>query len=265
MASEKFHRGIRGVLFDWGDTLVRPPGLTTDAAGHFASVEAFFREDLPASCRSVDTGDPTTWATFRDNYEAVARDQIRETHRTGREHDFERRLARTVRATFPEIATPDQEELQHLAGRLGERIEAACRPVEDAGRVVPHLRRQMTVGVLSNYPHPPTVRNSLQRFGLLPHLDTLSISGTIGWAKPDQRAFAHAIEDMGLPPAQVLYVGDDLVNDMAGAKAAGMATAWLPRPGATGRSASIDLTLTGLADLVDVFACHSGKRGNDER
>ncbi len=43
--------------------------------------------------------------------------------------------------------------------------------------------------------------------------------------KPSPRFFELAIDDIGLPPEQILVVGDDLTNDVAGGHAAGCRTA----------------------------------------
>lgn len=243
---------IRGVLFDWGDTLVHPPGITTDVDGHFGCVEAFFREDLPerfALARSV--GD-TEWQTFRSNYASVAGDQIRGSLETGREHSFEERFGRTLGLTFP-TELPDQATLAWMATKFGARVAAQCWQIKDAESVLPTLRKKLKLGLLSNYPHAPAVHTSLERFSLHRHLDAITVSGEIGWAKPDPRAFEHAIAGMGMSPGQLLYVGDDLVSDMDGAKAYGMHTAWLPRTGQGGEHASVDVTLTGLTDLVELL------------
>ncbi len=85
MASATFNRDIRGVLFDWGDTLVHPPGITTDTEDHFSCIEAFFREDLPGRFPAPSSADDAGWHAFRKNYEAVAGNQIRGTLETGRE------------------------------------------------------------------------------------------------------------------------------------------------------------------------------------
>lgn len=47
-------------------------------------------------------------------------------------------------------------------------------------------------------------------------------SHVIGYAKPDPRIFGEAIAALGLPPERVAYVGDSFVNDVGGAKAAGL-------------------------------------------
>ena len=36
--------GLRAVVFDWGDTLIRYPGFSTDEAGHRGAVLAWHRD-----------------------------------------------------------------------------------------------------------------------------------------------------------------------------------------------------------------------------
>jgi putative hydrolase of the HAD superfamily len=54
-------------------------------------------------------------------------------------------------------------------------------------------------------------------------------SDVIGVAKPAPRIFHAACDLLGLPPGEVLHVGDDLHTDVAGALAAGMQAAWVHR------------------------------------
>ena len=251
-------RPIRGVLFDWGDTLVRPPGLTTDPERHFGCVEAFFHEDLPERLPTAPPADAPTWSTFRESYTTVARSQFRETSATGREHSFEQRFARTLAAAFPTIDPLNAGDFDWMAARFGARIAEHCWPIANADPVLMALKQRFQIGLLSNYPHAPTVHRSLDRFGLLRHLDSVTVSGEIGWAKPHPRAFELAIAEMQVPPERLLYVGDDIVNDMEGAKALGLSTAWLPRAGQGGAHASVDVTLNGLDDLLALIPAADG-------
>lgn len=50
------------------------------------------------------------------------------------------------------------------------------------------------------------------------------ISSEIGWRKPSSHFFNHVCEVMELPPQEVLMVGDDLTNDVEGARAIGIQT-----------------------------------------
>lgn len=243
---------IRGVLFDWGDTLVHPPGITTDVDGHFGCVEAFFKEDLPERFSLAQSAGEAEWQAFKSHYASVAADQIQVSSETGQEHSFEERFARTLALTFPTEKT-DAATSAWMASKFGARVAAECWQIKDAETVLPKLKDRLKLGLLSNYPHAPAVHASLERFDLLRHLDEITVSGLTGWAKPDPRAFAHAAEVMGMSPEQLLYVGDDVVNDMDGAKAFGMHTAWLPRKGQGGAHPSVDVTLEGLTDLVGLL------------
>jgi putative hydrolase of the HAD superfamily len=75
------------------------------------------------------------------------------------------------------------------------------------------------------------------------------VSGALGFAKPDPRAFAALLETLGLPAAEVLFVGDDPRRDIAGARAAGLWTCRLRRPGRVAGGDEADLVLDSLADF----------------
>jgi FMN phosphatase YigB (HAD superfamily) len=47
-------------------------------------------------------------------------------------------------------------------------------------------------------------------------------SHIVGYAKPDPLIFSDAIAALNLPPERVAYVGDSYVNDVGGARAAGL-------------------------------------------
>ena len=56
------------------------------------------------------------------------------------------------------------------------------------------------------------------------------VSGEVGYAKPDQRIFHDAFTATGLEsPERVMFVGDNPMADIDGAKRFGMMTAWIRR------------------------------------
>ncbi len=65
---------------------------------------------------------------------------------------------------------------------------------------------------------PPVLR----RLGLAEHLETVVHSAGVGAEKPDPRPFRVALERLDLAADECVHVGDDLVNDGAGAAAAGL-------------------------------------------
>ena len=64
------------------------------------------------------------------------------------------------------------------------------------------------------------------------------ISEAVRAYKPDPLIFQRAVEQLGLLPHEVLHVGDSEIDDVQGARAAGLRVAWINR---TGRARRADL------------------------
>jgi len=58
----------------------------------------------------------------------------------------------------------------------------------------------------------------------LGYFDATIFSDEIGYGKPDARIFLTAAKRLGLPPSDILHVGDNIENDVRGAQSAGMKT-----------------------------------------
>lgn len=72
---------------------------------------------------------------------------------------------------------------------------------------------------------------NLQTIGIR-HLFSGVVSAVeVGAAKPARRIFEEAVRRAGASPAETLHVGDHPECDIAGAQAAGLATAWMNRTG----------------------------------
>jgi putative hydrolase of the HAD superfamily len=88
------------------------------------------------------------------------------------------------------------------------------------------------LGIISNANEAYT-RTKLAILGIDHHFTCVVCTDTVGCAKPDPRIFRHACDLLGLPPAQVAYVGDRHDTDAAAATAAGLHGLWLDRRGTT--------------------------------
>ena len=100
----------------------------------------------------------------------------------------------------------------------------------------------------------------LQRIGIHAHFAHHVCARDSGIAKPDARIFHAAAECLGVAPGQILHVGDDPAMDMAGARDAGLRTAWInreaqPWPDGLGPPPELDLPdMAALADWLDAQA-----------
>jgi HAD superfamily hydrolase (TIGR01549 family) len=96
-------------------------------------------------------------------------------------------------------------------------------------QVLARLGERMRLAVCSNFSHGETARAVLEDAGLARHFDVIVISDEDGWRKPRAEIFAAVAGRLGLDPAEILHVGDNLEADVGGAAGAGMETAWLTR------------------------------------
>ncbi len=69
----------------------------------------------------------------------------------------------------------------------------------------------------------------IEALGLDKRTFCLFVSETFGVKKPDPAIFHAAAECLGVPPSEILFVGDNPTADIGGAHTAGMAAAWLHR------------------------------------
>lgn len=71
----------------------------------------------------------------------------------------------------------------------------------------------------------------LIRLGLIPYVDrdAIFISDQIGIAKPNPKLYKFALKKLGVEPHEVVYIGDNLVADIAPPRDLGMHAVWAKR------------------------------------
>ncbi|MDQ3823186.1 MAG: HAD family hydrolase [Actinomycetota bacterium] len=202
---------MRAVLFDWGDTLMRfayEPELV--AAGHRAGLEAIGREGLPeveaVTARYRERYEPFFWVpgTIDElEYPGLVRELLRDLGFEPTEDEVARFLEAEHAAWAP-------------ARQLGATSLALLEALRDRG---------LGVGLVSNAFDPPwLLHRTISELGLSERLDVAVFSSEIGKRKPHPAIFEHALSALGVGPADALFVGDRLYEDVRGASELGMRT-----------------------------------------
>ncbi len=113
-----------------------------------------------------------------------------------------------------------------LAARVARRfLEATRAQIERNRPLLTRLSARHRLGLVSNfYGNLVTVCDDL---AIRPYFTVIVDSTAVGLSKPDPRIFRRALEDLGVPLASSVFVGDSLARDMAGARAVGMRHVWL--------------------------------------
>jgi FMN phosphatase YigB (HAD superfamily) len=90
---------------------------------------------------------------------------------------------------------------------------------------------------------------------LRPHMDFVGSSERWGVEKPDAAFFAYIVEEAGVPPEEIVYVGDRVDNDVLPALAAGLHAVRIRR----GAHAEVDspdgvITIGSLEELPEAIS-----------
>ncbi|GEM_PF-789564 len=199
---------IRAIAFDFGDTLC-PWGQ--DQYHHILD---------SALARLHECAPQHDFETVRAAYNAV------------READCAANLPRLVendlrdiyRRTFRELgADPDEDRLDQVCdAHVAAFVDVSTRVPDGLLAMLDRLSSRYRLAVLSNYPIPECIKQSVERIGLDRYMDAVLVSGDLGVIKPSRRIFGELLTALDLPPEQVLFVGDDWTADVVGARSSGM-------------------------------------------
>jgi len=118
---------------------------------------------------------------------------------------------------------PDFDTLRNIfLDHYGRNICVHTRLFDDMAQLIDELeRRNIHWGIVTNKPHRYTVP-LMQALGYAERASCLISGDTCAHAKPHPEPMLKACQIIGVPPAECLYLGDDL-RDMRAANAAGMA------------------------------------------
>lgn len=159
--------------------------------------------------------------------------------RTSEEREH-RRWRTIVTAALDDVADPEacfRELFAHFA------LPGAWRCDPGAAATITYCRaRGLRVAMASNF--DARLHGVVAGLPPLAGLDALVVSSEVGVRKPGPEFFRATAERLGCAPEEVLFVGDDPTNDVAGARAVGMRAVLVDPTGRQGAS------FRCLADLM---------------
>lgn len=199
---------LRAVLFDAGNTL-----LFLDYARMAVAV---------GRALGVPLSGPRLAAGSRAATLAMERE---------RAGDRERATA-YLETLFVEAGVPSGrlDEVRSCLARLHGERHLWSGVADDTHDALARLRAAgLRLGVVSN--SDGRAEEALAAAGLRDYFDVVIDSTLAGVEKPDPAIFRAALDALGVPPAQALYVGDLYEVDVIGARAAGMPAVLLVPPG----------------------------------
>ena len=119
------------------------------------------------------------------------------------------------------------EKLAQLPALLAEMYRGMSRRhlalYPHVREVLEELHKQIPLAIVTDG-QSSYARGELHAVGLTDFFNPIVISGDHGFRKPDSRLFQIALDSLGVPAENALYVGNDMHRDIYGAGATGMTT-----------------------------------------
>ncbi len=199
---------LRAVLFDWGDTLMR--FAFDDAligAGHRAGLAAIrveHRPELTAHFRERYLPFFFVPGTLEEiEYPGIVRECLR---------DFGIEVSDAELDAFLEA--------EHAAWEPARELGPASHALLESLR-----ERGLKLGLVSNAIDPGRLlHRDLAQMGIAQRIDFAVFSSEVGMRKPHALIFEQALAALEVEPADALFVGDRLYEDVRGAAEVGMRT-----------------------------------------
>lgn len=97
-----------------------------------------------------------------------------------------------------------------------------------AKKLIKQAAQQCKVALISNFTHAPVIYSSLRHVGMDTLFNAIVVSEENGWRKPSSRIFQDALNRLQIKANEAVYVGDSPIEDIKGAKEAGLKTVFVP-------------------------------------
>jgi len=218
---------LAAAIFDLGNTLVKTPYHTVPIEEGSSVEIARFESTVKATYDSLmNSGIKMDWSSFYEKYRIVRAEQLHTQKQTLREYDMGDRVARTLSALGFRVSA-NSETVKKAIDCHFHSYESYVETNSETESVLQYLCPRYKLGLITNFAHPPTIHNLLDKFRLRRFFDVITISGEFGWVKPSPRIFQSALSALKLKAEKCVFIGDDLEADIKGANGIGMKTVLL--------------------------------------
>ncbi|MGH2561893.1 MAG: HAD family hydrolase [Thermomicrobiales bacterium] len=231
---------LQAILFDSGDTLVRPIGGEWFPGRGFRAIVAsnglhHLQWDRLESALRIGM-------SYLDAHHHL----LTEEEECDQLEEFFELVLRELDHSEPARALAREIALETMR-------DIGIEPFPDAAPIIERLRtRGLRLGIISNA--WPSLDRRFRQLGLRDYFDPFVISAQVGCLKPEARIYQLALAQLGLPPEQVLFV-DNWPENVAAARALGMQGVVLARGDGPRDEA---LPWIASLDAIDAFLDSAG-------
>jgi len=130
-------------------------------------------------------------------------------------------------ALLQELSWLNPPSIDELAQFWFSQFGRCAVEMPDVKQVLAQLKSQgYQLAIVSNGGHD-TRLNTIRGLGIADYFEEIISSGLVGFSKPQPEIFQITAQRLGVLPEHCLYIGDHPINDIQGAKNAGMHALWM--------------------------------------
>lgn len=213
----------RTILFDLSGTLI-------DYRGPVVGWEAMERLGFTAVHTLLHSNGHRDQMPAADHFHTAAFTQLRRAWKETLAGERNLHLADLLReALAAQGVHPTEATIAEAVRCYTRAISAGASPRLGAAELLATLRAEgRRVGLISNTMWPGAHHHlDLERFGLAPHIEVEIYSADRNAWKPSPRVFNLALDALDASPESTLFVGDNPVDDVIGARNSGLGAVWI--------------------------------------
>ncbi|KON30933.1 hypothetical protein AC482_02515 [miscellaneous Crenarchaeota group-15 archaeon DG-45] len=203
-----------------------------DLFGTLVDAEADWEDCVRSMCGHLrDRGYEFSDDDFISCYRAAAvehrkarREELREVNNRVWVADALSRMSFEVEASSPHVVSAVERYFSPW------RLTVA----PDAHEVLERLHGKFKIALVSNFTDSAYLHRCLEALGLEEFFDGVIVSDSVGWRKPHPAIFETFLELTGATADEAIFIGDDPVSDIKGAKNLGIKAVLLAKPGHAG-------------------------------
>ncbi len=242
---------LKGVLFDFDDTLIDWSGVTLSwrdiEAQRLSRVHVYLSDELAGFSIRLDHLVDAYWKRTRDAW-SQARVSLRAPN-----------MPETLLTTLRELGVDNEFlDVPAILKAYDWNVVPGTKVFPDVPPALEMLRDHgVKTGIVTNASQPMWMRDTeLRAHSLIEYFPDCRISGAdAGYLKPHPRIFRMALAKMNTEAAETVFIGDNPVADVGGAQAVGMHAVRRFNPGArlNGNLSKPHKMLRSLAELPAIL------------
>ena len=205
---------IKAVIFDYVGTLVNCKGYSMDA-----SKEKLYKALQDEGFNCTQESFMQAYSVAHEKYRKVRYEQLREVTNAV--------WVAEALCSLGFQVTPDDARVKTALNVFFQDFVDTLELREGAKKLLKQTQSHCKVGLVSNFTYAPVIYKSLRQLGISPFFNAIVVSEENGWRKPSSHIFQDTLKKLQVEADEAVYIGDSPIEDIKGAKQAGLETVFV--------------------------------------